>query len=71
MDYEMYGGGLIDVIDLQRRFNELDLLMQRQIRLSASEDPLERIRQIGEWQAELAARVDDLTAPPPRDLSNE
>lgn len=60
MDDPMLGRGLEDAIEIQRQFNELDRLMQRQIRLSGSEDPFERIRQITEAQAEFRKRVDAL-----------
>jgi hypothetical protein len=60
MDNDNYGHGLRDVLELQRKFNELELLMQRQIRLSASEDPVERLRQIAETMKQHTARAGDL-----------
>ena len=53
-----YGRGLQDEFDLQRRFNELDLLIQQQVRRNASEDPFKRIKQIAEAQAEFRKQVD-------------
>jgi len=52
--------GLEDVLEVQRRFNELDRLMWRQVQLNASEDPFERIRQITEAQVEFRRQVDKL-----------
>lgn len=61
-DTEYHGHGLIDTLEIQRRFNELDLLIQKQVRESASDDPFERIRQIAAAQAELREQVDQLIA---------
>lgn len=60
MDNGNYGHGLQDVLELQRKFNKLELLMQRQIQLNASEDPVERLRQIAETMKRHTARVDGL-----------
>jgi hypothetical protein len=54
------GQGLERTVEIQRQINQLDSLMHRQIRLSASEDPLERIRQINQTKREFAKRVDEL-----------
>lgn len=46
MDEQFFGRGLEETIELQRQFNELENLMYRQVKMSASEDPFERIKQI-------------------------
>ena len=60
IDGKNYGRGLSDAIETQRRFNALDHLMWRQVRLSAGENPDDRIKHIMETKAEFRARVDDL-----------
>jgi hypothetical protein len=58
--------GLEDTLEIQRRFNELDHLMWRQVQLNASEDPIERVRQITALQSEFKQSVDELLTPDTR-----
>lgn len=60
MNETMFGKGLADAIEIQRQFNELDRLMMRQIQLSGSEDPFERISQIVAAQQSHSEKVDEL-----------
>lgn len=56
----MWGNGIVDAIDIQRQFNEFEAHIARQIRLSGSEDPFERVRQIAAAQQALRAKTDEL-----------
>jgi hypothetical protein len=57
---EEYGHGLADVLEIQKRFNELDCLMWRQQLLGAGENPNDRLKHIMETREEFSRRVDKL-----------
>ena len=59
---EPYGRGLVDTMEIQRRWNEADRLLQEHVRRCASEDPTERMRQILEVRQRAARIVDELLA---------
>ena len=56
----MFDHGMEEVLDIQRRFNELDRLMFLQQRMSAATNPEERLREMMMTREEFSKRVDEL-----------